>query len=139
MLDNCLQIDDLCFFLRARLPDYILDFGYVVLGTVRTHIVRATNTGYFPVSFSADRQALAASGFHVELDRVKQLPGFPDHETVDFRVSFDPRGANVGLGEVETLVPINVSITCVSGSILEIFEIILSCLHTKLILIFYSF
>lgn len=83
----------------------------MVLGTVRTHIVRATNTGYFPVSFSADRQALTASGFHVELDRVKQLPGFPDHETVDFRVSFDPRGANVGLGEVVARVPINVSIS----------------------------
>ncbi|XP_033116735.1 hydrocephalus-inducing protein homolog isoform X2 [Anneissia japonica] len=91
---------------KARLPDYILDFGYVVLGTVRTHIVRATNTGHFPVSFAVDRSTLNMTGFNVELDRVKQLPGAPDHETVDFRVSFDPRGGNVNLGVVEALVPI---------------------------------
>ncbi|XP_071959113.1 hydrocephalus-inducing protein homolog isoform X2 [Antedon mediterranea] len=91
---------------KARLPDYFLDFGYVVLGTVRTHIVRATNTGYFPVSFSVDRSALVATGFNVELDRVRQLPGSPDHETVDFRVSFDPRGGNVNLGVLEALVPV---------------------------------
>jgi hypothetical protein len=42
-------------FFRARLPEYLLDFGYVVLGTVRTHVVRATNTGWFPVSFKMER------------------------------------------------------------------------------------
>nr|XP_006823299.1 PREDICTED: hydrocephalus-inducing protein homolog [Saccoglossus kowalevskii] len=93
---------------KCRLPDYCLDFGYVVLGTVRTHIVRATNTGYFPVSFSVDRHSLLSTGFNVELDRVRNLPGFPDQETVDFVVSFDPRGANLGLGDIETLVPINI-------------------------------
>ena len=93
---------------RARLPDYVLDFGHVVLGTVRTHIVRATNTGWFPASFSVDHDHLQLYGFNVELDRVRQLPGAPDHETVDFVISFDPRGANLGLGEVETTVPINV-------------------------------
>ena len=87
-----------------------MDFGYVVLGTVRTHIVRATNTGYFAASFSVDRASLAGSGFNVELDRVRQLPGYPEHETVDFRVSFDPRGANLGLGGIQAIVPINVSI-----------------------------
>lgn len=87
----------------------MLDFGYVVLGTVRTHIIRATNTGFFPVSFSADRISLAGTGFNVELDRVRHLPGFPDHETVDFRVSFDPLGSNLGLGDVEALIPVNVS------------------------------
>ena len=76
---------------------------------MRTHIIRATNTGYFPASFSADRSALAGTGFNVELDRVRHLPGFPDHETVDFRVIFDPQGSNLGLGPVEALVPINVS------------------------------
>ena len=96
-----------CF--RPRLPDYVLDFGHVVLGTVRTHIVRATNTGWFPTSFSVDRDHSYNEGFNVELDRVRQLPGAPDHETVDFVVSFDPRGANLGLGEVESIVPINVS------------------------------
>ena len=94
---------------RARLPPYVLDFGHVVLGTVRTHIVRATNTGWFPVSFSVNRDYLYQYGFNIELDRVRQLPGAPDHETVDFEVSFDPRGANLGLGKVATVVPMNVS------------------------------
>ena len=94
---------------RARLPEYLLDFGHVVLGTVRTHVVRATNTGWFPSSFAVDKEHLELHGFTVELDRVKNLPGAPDHETVDFVVSFDPRGANLSLGEVETVIPINVS------------------------------
>ena len=89
----------------------MLDFGHVVLGTVRTHIVRATNTGWFPCSFVVDHSFLHQFGFGVELDRVKQLPGAPDHETVDFVITFDPRGANLNLGEVETVVPINVSRT----------------------------
>ena len=97
-------------FLRPGLPDYLLDFGHVVLGTVRTHIVRATNTGWFSASFAVERDVLYQSGYNVELDRVRALPGAPDHETVDFVVTFDPRGANLGLGEVETSVPINVSL-----------------------------
>ena len=97
------------FNFRPILPDYLLDFGYVVLGTVRTHVVRATNTGCSPVSFRLERQFVHLSGFHLELDRVKNLPGAPDHETLDFVVSFDPRAANLHLGAVEVVVPINVS------------------------------
>uniref|UniRef100_H2XZ27 Hydin adenylate kinase-like domain-containing protein n=1 Tax=Ciona intestinalis TaxID=7719 RepID=H2XZ27_CIOIN len=95
-------------FPRVRLTDYLLDFGYVVLGNVRSHIVRATNTSHFPISFSADRSSVSHSGFSVELDRVKQLPGAPDHETVDFKVTFDPRGANIGIGPIEAVIPVNI-------------------------------
>ena len=91
------------------MPEYLLDFGHVVLGTVRTHVVRATNTGWYPASFAVDKEHLSRHGFTVELDRVRNLPGAPDHETVDFVVSFDPRGANLSLGEVETVIPINVN------------------------------
>lgn len=98
------------FYRRAQLPEYVLNFGHVILGTVRTHIVRATNTGWFPSSFSVERGYLNKQGFNIELNRIKQLPGAPDHQTVDFIVSFDPRGANLGLGLIETKVPINVSI-----------------------------
>lgn len=97
----------LCF--RPVLPDYLLDFGYVILGTVRTHIVRVTNPSLAPVSFSVDHNNLTEYGFNVELDKVRQLPGAPDHEPIDFVVSFDPRGANLPLGDVEAVVPINVS------------------------------
>ncbi|XP_035827636.1 hydrocephalus-inducing protein [Aplysia californica] len=93
---------------KPLLPDYLLDFGFVVLGTVRTHVVRATNTGWFPASFKLERQNIHVSGFHVELDRVRNLPGAPDNETLDFVVSFDPRGANLHLGAVEVVVPINI-------------------------------
>jgi hydrocephalus-inducing protein len=98
-----------CAF-RPRLPDYVLDFGHVVLGSVRTHVVHATNTGWFPSSFSIPRDFRYQSGFGVELDKVLALPGAPHHETHDFLVTFDPRGANLGLGPVEVMVPINVSI-----------------------------
>ncbi|CAL1528045.1 unnamed protein product [Lymnaea stagnalis] len=94
--------------LKAVLPDYLLDFGYVVLGTVKTHVVRVTNTGWMPVSFKLDRQNIHTAGFHIELDRVRNLPGAPDNETLDFVVMFDPRGANLHLGAVEVVVPINV-------------------------------
>ncbi|KAK3085440.1 hypothetical protein FSP39_003318 [Pinctada imbricata] len=93
--------------IKPKLPEYLLDFGHVVLGTVRTHVVRATNTGFFPVSLHVEKDNIHHYGFHVELDRIKNLPGHPENETVDFTVSFDPRGANLQLGPVETLVPIN--------------------------------
>jgi hypothetical protein len=66
----------------------------------------------FPVSFQVERDDVHRYGFHVELDRVRNLPGAPDHETVDFVISFDPRGANLPLGPIETVVPINVCFKC---------------------------
>ncbi|XP_070194710.1 hydrocephalus-inducing protein homolog isoform X4 [Littorina saxatilis] len=93
---------------KPKLPEYLLDFGYVVLGTQRTHVVRATNTGWCPVSFKMDRGSIHTLGFIVELDRVRNLPGAPDNETVDFVVTFDPRAANLQLGPVEAVVPIQI-------------------------------
>ncbi|XP_069510876.1 hydrocephalus-inducing protein homolog [Ambystoma mexicanum] len=90
---------------KTLLPQYVLDFGYVILGTVRTHIIKITNTCQFPVSFYADRKTLACTGFSTELYRVKHLP-FCETET--FEVCFDPRGANLPLGDVKVLLPIQV-------------------------------
>ena len=87
----------------------------MVLGTQRTHVVRATNTGWCPVSFKMDRGSIHNLGFIVELDRVRNLPGAPDNETVDFVVTFDPRAANLQLGPVEAVVPIHVS--CVTSAL----------------------
>ena len=50
------------FECRLRISEYMLDFGHVVLGTVKSHIVRATNTSSFPFSFKADRSSLFQSG-----------------------------------------------------------------------------
>ncbi|MGH0129444.1 UNVERIFIED_CONTAM: hypothetical protein FKN15_002207 [Acipenser sinensis] len=90
---------------RCCLPEYTLDFGYVIHGNVSTHIVKVTNTGPLPVSFHADRRNLANNGFSTELDRVKNLPYC---ETETFEVRFDPRGANLNLGEIDALMPIQV-------------------------------
>ncbi|NWW42685.1 HYDIN protein, partial [Pedionomus torquatus] len=91
---------------KAELPEYVLDFGYVILGDIQTHIVKITNTGQFPVSFHADGRVLRDSGFSVELDRVKHLPYC---ETETFEVCFDPQSANLPLGEVDRLLPIKVA------------------------------
>ena len=98
----------LCLFLfvcRPSLPDYVLDFGHVVLGQVCTQTVTIANTSWFPVSFNIDRSARSQSGFSIDLLRVIQLP---EREAVDCIVTFDPQGANLGIGPVEVVVPINV-------------------------------
>ncbi|XP_064315287.1 hydrocephalus-inducing protein homolog [Phalacrocorax carbo] len=92
--------------LKAELPKYVLDFGYVILGNIHTHIVKVTNTGQFSVSFHADGRVLCDTGFSVELDRVKHLPYC---ETETFEVRFDPQSANLQLGEVDVLLPIKVA------------------------------
>ncbi|KAF1661855.1 hypothetical protein FQA23_0006661, partial [Aptenodytes patagonicus] len=92
--------------LKAELPEYVLDFGYVILGNIHTHIVKITNTGQFPVSFHTDGRVLCDTGFSVELDRVKHLPYC---ETETFEVRFDPQSANLPLGEVDVLLPIKVA------------------------------
>ncbi|XP_073420424.1 hydrocephalus-inducing protein-like [Dendrobates tinctorius] len=48
--------------LQAELPEYLLDFGYVIVGEVRSHIIKVTNTGHFPVSFRADHRGLPGTG-----------------------------------------------------------------------------
>ncbi len=84
----------------------MLDFGYVVYGTVRSQIGLLKNPSCIPVSFIAEKRGLSVTGFSLGLDRVKDLP---EGEAVDFHVSFDPEAANLSLGPVETVVPIKVS------------------------------
>ncbi|XP_051024710.1 hydrocephalus-inducing protein homolog [Acomys russatus] len=90
---------------KIQLPEYILDFGYIVLGDIRTHIIKITNTSHFPVSFHAEKQVLHDTGFSTELDRVKNLPYC---ETEIFEVRCDPQGANLPMGTTEVVLPIKV-------------------------------
>ncbi|XP_059682609.1 hydrocephalus-inducing protein homolog [Gavia stellata] len=92
--------------LKAELPEYVLDFGYVILGNIHTRVVKITNTGQFPVTFCADGRVLCDTGFSVDLDRVKHLPYC---KTETFEVRFDPQSANLPLGEVDVLLPIKVA------------------------------
>ncbi|XP_010776308.1 hydrocephalus-inducing protein-like [Notothenia coriiceps] len=45
------------------LPEYVLDFGYVILGQVLSHTVNVTNTGAVAVSFQLNEKPLAGSEF----------------------------------------------------------------------------
>ena len=53
--------------MKITLPDYILDFGHVILGTVKTHVVRAANMGKILASFEIERQNFSRTGFHTYL------------------------------------------------------------------------
>ncbi|XP_037371987.1 hydrocephalus-inducing protein homolog isoform X2 [Talpa occidentalis] len=90
---------------KVQLPEYILDFGYIILGNIQTHIIKITNTSHFPVSFHAEKRVLHDTGFSTELDRVKNLPYC---ETEIFEVRFDPQGAGLSVGNKEVSLPIKV-------------------------------
>ncbi|XP_040894088.1 hydrocephalus-inducing protein homolog [Toxotes jaculatrix] len=91
---------------KFLLPEYVLDFGHVIPGTVLIHTVNVTNTGSVPVSFQANRKRLAGTGFSAEFERVKNLPG---GETQTFTVKFDPQGAKLQMGDTHVVMPIQVS------------------------------
>ncbi|KAG8523663.1 Hydrocephalus-inducing protein, partial [Galemys pyrenaicus] len=91
---------------KVQLPEYILDFGYIILGDIQTHIIKITNTSHFPVSFHAEKRILHDTGFSTELDRVKNLPYC---ETETFEVRFDPQGAGLSVGNKEVSLPIKVA------------------------------
>ncbi|KAM9376112.1 hydrocephalus-inducing protein-like [Pholidichthys leucotaenia] len=92
--------------LRFQLPEYVLDFGYVIASSVVSHIVNVTNTGSVPVSFGANCKCLAGTGFTAEFERVKNLPC---KETRTFRVKFDPQSANLMSGAKSIIMPIQVA------------------------------
>ncbi|XP_069757040.1 hydrocephalus-inducing protein homolog [Narcine bancroftii] len=98
---------------RCPLPEFFLDFGFVILGTVKIHIVKITNIGFLPVSFNTDKRALKNTGFSTELHRVKNLPHC---ETETFEVRFDPLSANVSLGFTKGLL----SIQAVGGPTVDV-------------------
>ena len=65
--------------------------------------------GKLLASFEIERQNFSKTGFLIDLEKVKNLP---NEESVEFVVTFDPRGANLGLGLVEHIIPIKVRIFC---------------------------
>ena len=96
-----------------ELPSYVLDFGPVIIGDIREMIINISNPESLPVSFTFDHSRLFQTGFFCELDRVKLLP---QDEQVSFKFVFDPRGALLDVGPVETVVPINI----VDGPIIKL-------------------
>ena len=84
---------------------YLVDFGFVVYDSIRSYVIRVTNNGHFPVSFAPDKSVLSGSGFAIEPDRIRNLPGEPNNESVEFMVTFDPKAACLPMGVVDVRVP----------------------------------
>ena len=92
------------------MPPFILDFGYVVYGCVDCHSVTLTNIGYPLISFTMAHGSLQNTGFSVDIgERVKNLPGAPDCESIEFNVKFDPASVRCPLGKVKAQLPFTVS------------------------------
>ncbi|XP_057693166.1 hydrocephalus-inducing protein homolog isoform X2 [Corythoichthys intestinalis] len=89
--------------IKFVLPEYVLDFGYVVPSKVLKQIVQITNNGPLPVSFHANSKVIA--GFKVEFGSIRNLSC---GETENFTVEFDPQKGNLPLGIRSALIPIQI-------------------------------
>ncbi|CAF4810740.1 unnamed protein product [Rotaria sp. Silwood1] len=88
------------------LPDYLVDFNYIILGTVRQQIIYIKNPTNNNITFRFDRLAYKNTGFSFDCDHIKNLP---PGEIIPITITFDPRGANLELGSVECRVPVEVT------------------------------
>ncbi|CAF1106189.1 unnamed protein product [Rotaria sordida] len=88
------------------LPDYIVDFNYIILGTVRQQIIHIKNPTNNNITFRVDRLSYKNTGFSFDCDHIKNLP---PGEVIPITITFDPRGANLELGSVECRVPVEVT------------------------------
>jgi hypothetical protein len=86
---------------QVVLCKYLCDFGNVVRNTSRKKLINVTNKGATGVSFTLDKGVLGGSGFTVEPEKVKNLPGEPFCESVELQVSFQTRSLDLGPSEVE--------------------------------------
>ena len=92
---------------RPVLPDYYLDFGYVVYGHVLRKTVFLTNAGDLPCTVAVGRRVLAGTGYSVDLtDKIKALP---EGERVEFVVTFDPASAHCPTEETVAVLPLQVT------------------------------
>ncbi|KAJ3047832.1 hypothetical protein HK097_011139 [Rhizophlyctis rosea] len=93
----------------VELAKYICDFGNVIRNTHKKRTFRVTNRGMFPISFNLDKSLLAGTGFTIEPDKVKNLPGLPHAESVEFQVGFQARSLSGDLGPTEIRLPVHIS------------------------------
>ena len=66
--DDTVQAELLTARTKRRIPrpevsQYVLDFGPIIAGDLRSHVVSITNTGIFASNFSIDHTYLQNSGF----------------------------------------------------------------------------
>ncbi|KAL3312112.1 hypothetical protein Ciccas_009305 [Cichlidogyrus casuarinus] len=98
----------------VHLADYVCDFGFVVLGDVVSRTINSSNISPFPVTMHLDRvsaQNAALLGLSTNLTRLKALPAksldsdSPRPENTSdfsFDIVFDPRGANLKEGPLDS-------------------------------------
>ncbi|XP_025999986.1 hydrocephalus-inducing protein-like isoform X2 [Astatotilapia calliptera] len=92
--------------IKFQLPEYILDFGFVIPGKVVSRAVKVSNNGSIPVSFHPTNKHLGDTGFTVDFESMKNQPR---DETKSFTVKFDPQGVNLDLGYTSAILPIQVA------------------------------
>ncbi|KAJ3408149.1 hypothetical protein HDU80_006663 [Chytriomyces hyalinus] len=88
------------------LSKYVCNFGNVIRNTVKKKSFKLTNRSVNAVTFQLDKSVLMGTGFSIEPDRVKLLPGKPHYESVDFQVTFQARSQTIGVFQID--LPINV-------------------------------
>ncbi|KAJ3036631.1 hypothetical protein HDV00_002527 [Rhizophlyctis rosea] len=93
----------------VELARYICDFGNVIRNAHKKRTFKVTNYGAYPVSFTLDKSLLAGTGFTIEPDKVKNLPGLPHCESVEFQVSFQARSLSGDLGPTEIRLPVHIA------------------------------
>ncbi|XP_029646623.2 hydrocephalus-inducing protein-like [Octopus sinensis] len=91
---------------RPFLPIYELDLGFVILGLITNRTVTLTNCGNLSVSFKIVYEHLQYWGFKIDLHKVTNLP---PQESASFQLTFDPRGANLTKGPIETKLLISIT------------------------------
>ncbi|KAJ0401033.1 hypothetical protein P43SY_009913 [Pythium insidiosum] len=84
------------------LSHFVLDFGFVVLGTHRTKKFSVANIGPTPASFQFDKNLAQSRGFQLDPERVVRLP---ERQSVEFTVTFQAR-KNIALGLHSVQLPI---------------------------------
>ncbi|KAK7891948.1 hypothetical protein WMY93_023911 [Mugilogobius chulae] len=90
---------------KCLLPEYVLDFGSVILGRAPSQTLHISNNGSVTVSLTVNHKVLTCTGFNIEFEKVKNLSC---GETHSFTVMFDPQGAKLPLGSVCVVLPIQV-------------------------------
>lgn len=95
------------FFHRPALPEFHLDFGFVVYGLVVSQTITLSNIGHCPVTFTTAHKALEATGYSMDLG--EKIRALPSNEYLDFTVRFDPAAVKCTKGKASTVVPFNVS------------------------------
>ncbi|KAJ3206444.1 hypothetical protein HDU82_004517 [Entophlyctis luteolus] len=83
------------------LAKYLCNFGNVIKNTMKKKSFKLTNRSSHAISFQLDKSAMLGTGFSIEPDRVKLLPGKPHYESVEFQVTFHARTQSIGVVQLD--------------------------------------